>query len=68
MSTALSLAVWLGLRRQVSLVDSEFTFLPPGQSYSRSIDLLDSCNGLLLRRIVSQQPKLPFYVVCNRPQ
>ncbi|OEL23772.1 hypothetical protein BAE44_0015209 [Dichanthelium oligosanthes] len=56
----------LGVDGGLSLVDTTLSFLPP--STCGEIDLLDSCNGLLLLRYpsVPESPAPPpFYVVCN---
>lgn len=47
------------------LVDAALSFLPPRCG---KIEMLDSCNGLLLLRCyneLSSSPPPPFYVVCN---
>lgn len=48
------------------LLDQEFAFLPP--SYTRThVELLDSCNGLLLLRYYDASDELAaaVYIVCN---
>ncbi|CAN6330732.1 unnamed protein product [Urochloa humidicola] len=44
------------------LVDTALSFLPPSHG---EIEMLDSCNGLLLLRCCSSDQRHPFYVVCN---
>ncbi|CAN6325996.1 unnamed protein product [Urochloa humidicola] len=46
------------------LVDTALSFLPSSHG---EIEILDSCNGLLLLRCSGDQ-RHPFYVICNQPQ